>query len=115
MYFERGLDPKKILDIGWEKVLKDMRGRIYTEKDLYQNVNNQFYTIEQVKIQNIRDKSHHLYNAVLIIVIVGTNFKVIKNVFRRKDMDMVYPTKKLSQYIIDLVPEWKKWKEKYGF
>ena len=50
MNFKRGIEPKEALEIGWRQVLKEMRGEIFDEKDIYQNINHQFYTIGDIQI-----------------------------------------------------------------
>lgn len=111
MNFERGKDPIRALDLGWKKVLEEMGGRIFYEKDLYQNINNQFFTLDEVRIQNIKSRRGrgYLFEASLIIVVIGSHFKILKNRFSN-ECGGIYKCKDLPQMIFDLKRTWDKYR-----
>lgn len=101
MNFERGLDPKEAMGTGWKGILNSMKYcLLLTEKDLYQNVNNQYYDIESVKIMNIRKKRIYLYEAFIIIIVLGDKFKIIKNRFSNDNQ--IYKIEKLPDMIFKI-------------
>jgi len=109
MNFERGKDTKEALGIGWEYVLKDIGGEIFYERDVYQSINHQFFTLGDIELTNIRCKREKLYRATIIIVVIGSHFKIIKNRFSN-EYGGIYKCKYLPQMVLDLKRVWEKHK-----
>lgn len=109
MNFERGKDPKTALGIGWEKVLEKMGGLVFYETDLYQNINHQYYDIKSISIHNIRKGKKWLYEAYIIIVIVGNQFRIMKN--RIGNDDQIYPLTELPSTVLKLKEKYDVWKD----
>lgn len=100
--FERGIDPKEAIGIGYREVFKSMEGcLLLTEQDLYQNVNNQYWDLESVTTQNIRKRSTFLFSAFVIIIVVGDRFKIMKNRLSNDD-GQIYPIKELPEMVFRL-------------
>lgn len=80
--FERGRDPKVSIGLGCREIFKSMEGcLLLTEKDLYQNINNQYYDLETVKTTNIKSRSDFIFNSFIIIIVIENRFRIIKNRF----------------------------------
>jgi len=108
MNFQRGIEPKECLGLGYMEVFKSMKSCLMgTEEDLYQNVNNQFYTIEGIQLQNIRKKSDLFYSSLLIIVVFKEKFKIIKNRFTNDNG--IYPIEELPEMIFRLKKHYDIW------
>lgn len=108
MNFERGIDPKEAIGLGYKEVLKSMKGcLLLTEKDLYQNINNQYHNIETVSIKNFRVGSQFLYHAFVIIVIVGDKFRIFKN--RISDDNEIYSLEDLPEMVFKLKKAYDEW------
>ena len=102
MNFVRGLDPKEAMGTGWRAILSSMKYcLLITEKDLYQNINNQYYDLETVKVTNIRKQSRFLYDAYVIIVVIGDNFKIFKNRISN-DENQIYKIEELPEIILKI-------------
>ena len=111
MNFERGADPKEAMGLGYKEVLKSMEGCfLLTEKNLYQNVNHQYYSIETVQIQNIAKTSEFLYSAFVIIIIVGDKFRFMKNRFSNDNE--IYPIKDLPEMTLRLKKLYDNWRNR---
>jgi len=102
MNFERGGDPKISIGLGYRELFKSMKGcHLLTEEDLYQNVNNQYYSIDTVRTQNIKKRNEFIFQALIIIIIVGKKFRIMKNRFS-SDNDKIYPIEALPKTIFEL-------------
>jgi len=96
--FERGLDPKEAIGLGYKEVFKSMKGCfLLSEEDLYQNVNHQYYSIETVSTQNLK----FLFSAFVIIIVVGNRFKIMKNRLSSDD-GKIYPIEELPEMVFRL-------------
>jgi len=102
MNFERGGDPKVSIGLGYREIFKSMKEcYLFTEADLYQNVNNQYHSIETVRTQNIRKRNEFIFSALIIIIIVGKEFRIMKNRFST-DNNEIYPIEALPKTIFKL-------------
>jgi len=103
MNFERGKEPKEALGLGWREVFKSMKSHgwlLFEEKDIYQNINNQYYDIEGVSVHNIKSTRKYLYSATLIILVIKDKFKILKN--RYGSDPYIGKIEDLPQMIFDL-------------
>ena len=102
MNFERGIEPKESIGLGYREVLKSMEGcYLLMEEDLYQNVNNIYYSIKTVRTQNIKKRNEFIYSALIIIIIIGKEFRIMKNRFST-DNNEIYPIEVLPKMIFKL-------------
>jgi hypothetical protein len=100
--FQRGIDPKVSIGLGYREIFKSMeRCYLFTEADLYQNVDHQYHSIETVSTQNIRKRNEFIFSALIIIIAIGDKFRIMKNRFFR-DNDKIYPIGDLPKIIFEL-------------
>ena len=105
MGFIRGLDPKEAMGTGWRAVYKSMGHCLFlTEKDIYQNINNQYFDIQSIKISNIRKQSRSIYEALIIIVVFKDQFRIMKNRFSYPNFNYssIYEIEELPKVIFKL-------------
>jgi hypothetical protein len=111
--FERGRDPKEAIGLGYKEIFKSMEGcLLLTEKDLYQNINNQFYSIETIQLQNIRKQSTTLFEAFIIIIVFAGKFRILKN--RISNDFTVYPIEELPGMVFKLKKLYDDWMKERG-
>jgi hypothetical protein len=108
--FERGIEPKKVLGIGWEKVLEEMGGILIREDGLYRNLNNPNYDIREITIHNIRGSSKLLYEAYIIIIIIGDQFRIMKSRVGPY-YNRIGPVSKLPSVVLDFKKKYDVWKD----
>ncbi|MFA5153769.1 MAG: hypothetical protein WC554_14505 [Clostridia bacterium] len=102
--FERGLDPKEAMGIGYKAIFNSMEGcLLLTEKDLYQILNN----IETISIHNIKRRSELLFSAFVIIVVMDDKFKIMKNRFSTDSG--IYPISELPEIVFKLKKLYDEW------
>lgn len=112
MNFERGKDPKETIGLGYKEILKSMkRCLLITEKNLYQNVNHQYYNIETIETRNIAIRKEFLYDAFIIIIIVEDKFRIMKNRFSNDNSLEIYPIKDLPEMTLKLKKLYDYWAE----
>ena len=76
MNFERGGDPKISIGLGYRELFKSMKGcHLLTEEDLYQNVNNQYYSIDTVRTQNIKKRNEFIFQASCYLINNSISFR----------------------------------------
>jgi hypothetical protein len=100
--FERSDNPNKSLGVGYNGIIQSMNEwLIVTEKDLYQNVNHQYYSIDDIQLLNIRGRRNfQIFEATLVIVIYHGQFRILKN---RYSIDNgIYPEDELPAMIFKL-------------
>lgn len=106
--FVRGQDPKEAIGLGYREVFKSMEGcLLLTEKDLYQNVNNTYYDLETVQLQNIRKRNDFIFTAFVIIIIIGDRFRILKN--RISNDYEIYSIEELPEMVFRLKILYDKW------
>ena len=99
--FVRGQDPKESIGLGYREVFKSMEGcLLLTEQDLYQFTNNQYYDLETVQTQNIKKRSQFIFSALVIIIVIGDRFKIMKN--RLANDYEIYPISELPKTVFRL-------------
>jgi len=108
MSFQRGQDIKDVLDLGYKNALKSMGGcLVFTEKDIYQDINDKSFKIEDLKIENIRKQSTSLYMALVIIVITGDKFRILKN--RVSDDSSTYSRDRFPEIVFRIKKAYDEW------
>jgi hypothetical protein len=108
MNFERGIDPKKALGLGWEKVFDEMGGLIFYKESIYQNINHHDYSIQEISLQNIAAGKKYLYKASIIIVVVDNQFKIIKNTMGNDGGNsVIYSLSELPEIIFKIKREFE--------
>jgi hypothetical protein len=108
MNFERGKDPKESIGIGYREIFKSMERCLWiTEKDLFQNIDNQYYRIETITTSNLRVRSEFIYGAFVIIIVFPDKFRIMKNRFSGDNG--IYPIEELPEMIFRLKILYDKW------
>lgn len=106
--FERGIDPKVAIGLGYKEIFKSMEGcLLLDETDLYQNINHQYYSIETISTQNLKKRSEFLFHAFVIIIVVGDKFRILKN--RISNDSEIYPINELPEMIFKLKILYDNW------
>jgi len=102
MDFERGQDPKKSMNIGYESFLEELGIKIFERFDLFQHSHHFFETIEQVTYHNVKGGQKQIFEAVVVIIKMDGRFKYVKNRFLNDGDDLIYPIEKLPEHIFEL-------------
>ena len=111
--FERGIDPKEAIGLGYKETFKSMEGcLLLTEKDLYQNINNQYYDLETVQTSNIKKRAQMIFSAFIIIIVIGDRFRILKN--RISNDYRIYPIKELPEMIFKMKVLYDDWMRERG-
>jgi hypothetical protein len=109
MNFERGINPKDAMKIGYIEIFESMKGcLLLTEKDLYQTLNHPYFSLETVRITNIRKQKSALYEAFVIIIVIEDKFRIIKNRFST-NKDKIFDIKELPGIVFELKTAYDKW------
>jgi hypothetical protein len=120
MNFERGIDPKHAMGIGWRAMFESMGDwLLFTEKDLYPSKNwndisdntRHYHDISDVSTIHIHKNIIPLHGASVIIIIIEDKFKILKNRFSHHDK--IYKIEKLPEIVFEIKKEYDRWKNVY--